>query len=130
MKVFEAAGEDDYLKVHYSRAGKAEVLCVIDVEPYTPRPGEEQPDVYFFVKTAEQQHHGIDTVSVVARRFEYEHTFMIQPKAHGGKVGPDPVLLNAIKALSPGDAVKITTAGKFIRSVEKYTPPATQPAGE
>ncbi len=108
----QSAKSGDLLRVRFSVLNGQKVCQIVSAAPYTMAPGEDQPGVYVFQRTATMTLQKVDHPAVVLSKFLEETTLAVT----------DPKLEAGLGQFKTGDSVKVTVAGKFLKSIEAYRP--------
>lgn len=120
----------DYLKVGVFDDGTYHRPVAREVVQYKPKPGENQPNTYFFVSSAMEKVKGTELLAVTGLRFAVKSVFYA-PTAHDkdNKVIPEPKLAKLIGGLKPDDRIEITIDKSvglpMIKTLLKAPPPVT-----
>ena len=128
MAVLKPLQKGDLIKVRYAGAPPRSVL--IQVEKFTARPGEEDPEAYEFIRLTEANVAGQIRQTVLLRKADKDQTVQVfSKKDDANKLVADEAVLAQAGKLSAGDLVdaEITQAGgtAFLRGIYPYQAPKT-----
>jgi len=126
MAVIKGAQAGDLLKIRYER--KQGRLVLSEVEKYTAKPGEVDPEAYEFVKKTETTMGGQSYQAVVLKKLEKEQTVLVpQRKNEQGVSAPDAEVVAQVAKLTAGDFADVQTTqsdgNTYLRSIHPYQAP-------
>ena len=98
------------------------------IRRYHPKPGEDDPDSFTFVKHLTQKVSGRDHMAVALMKGNRAQTILVPNRKNDeGKWVPDEKVAEQVKKLEADQIVEITiekTAGKiYLKSIRPYEPP-------
>ena len=98
------------------------------IRRYHPKPGEDDPDAFIFVKHLTQKVSGRDYMAVALKKRTRVQTILVpNRKNDDGKWVPDEKIAAQVKKLEADQIVEITiekTAGRlYLKSIRPYQPP-------
>lgn len=104
------------------------VTMLTFIRRYHPKPGEDDPDAFTFVKHLTQKVSGRDHMAVALKRGNRAQTILVPNRKNDeGKWVPDEKIAAQVKTLEANQIVEITiekTAGKvLLKSIRPYKPP-------
>lgn len=111
---FKDARKGDLLRVKFRQNSPKVMGEVLAVEPYQMIPGEDQPDVYVFLRKTQMTLNGRQRTAVVLSKFLAETTLTVT----------DERLQAQIDKLQTGRCYKIKSSEGFLRAIEAYVPAA------
>lgn len=104
------------------------VTMLTAIRRYHPKPGEDDPDAFTFVKYLTQKVSGRNYLAVALKKGNRAQTILVPNRKNDeGKWVPDEKIAAQVKKLEADQIVEITiekTAGKvFLKSIRPYEPP-------
>jgi hypothetical protein len=120
---------DDYFQAFIRPSmNKTQKPSLIDVRPYTVKPGELEPNVYVFQIHAPQQEGGRTFMGVVLMKLGEQITAAVPTvKTESGNLVPDEKMIASFESFKKDQPVEVTFAstGKIpvIATIDPYAPP-------
>lgn len=111
------------------RTGKLEGHNILrSIRPYKPKPGEDDPEAFTFVRVVEQKVGNQDVLGVELKKDAASQTVPVPNRTDdNGKPVPDPELAAKVRSFAKGDLVEVKVAreaGKIVlASIKAYKPP-------
>jgi hypothetical protein len=126
VDVVKGLKRDDLVEISTTKFRGVTMLRFI--RRYQPKPGEDDPDAFTFVKHVTQKVSGRDYMAVALKKGNRSQTILVpNRKDDEGKWAPDKDIADQVKKVEADQIVEITVdraAGKvFLKSIRPYEPP-------
>jgi hypothetical protein len=125
-EVAEKLIKGNLIQVTWAKVARHCVICKL--AKYEPKPGEDDPMGFLFVRSSVIRIGRAPYLSVTLEKFgKQAAVYVPNRKGDDGKPEPDPALLDKVAKLKKGQVVEVETEGRgkarFLRYIEPYRAP-------